>query len=261
MSNDNNLDPMMDVELNANGNNVTTRTQGVERKGMLPTRSRKIILVGAIFLVVVAVVAGTTLGVVRPGTSSQESAAAASDSGITSPTSASDSGITSPTNTPTLPPPTTSPTLSPSLAANAFTLPPDSGPYVCTGDDRLNHEEPLYSGQVLCSNNDKYVFGMHSDGRFIKWDVIDPSNKYDVFYTGQPGDWFILQVNGDIEIYNIQNELQWKREAKFDMTFATCLTKYACPYMHLHDDGVLVLNWRDSNGVWQVHQLKEAYDL
>lgn len=274
----NNSDPMQDVELNDSlspEDNATPRVEGNEGRRQVTRKRQTIVLVGITLLVVVGVAVGTTLGVTRPGgASSQESSATGASSPAlpTSMQTAPPSSATTPSPTPQTPVPTTvtptpvpttvtSSTTFPTLAVNATTLPPDSGPYVCTGDDRLNHEEPLYSGQVLCSNNDEYVFGMHSDGRFIQWNVVDSNDKFEVYYNGQPGDWFMLRLNGDIEIFNLQNELQWKREAKFDMTFATCLTEYACPYMHLHDDGVLVLNWRDSTGTWQVHQLRQAYDL
>ena len=228
------------------------------------------LLVGVVVMVVAVAVFGATLGVLRSGANEKESPATGAASNTNTDTT---QGANTPTNAPipgeiTEPTPSTASPISaatapptPALVNDPLTLPPGSDPFVCTGDDRLNHEEPLYSGQVLCSTNQKYVFGMHSDGRFIKRDVIDPNGKNDIFYTGQPGDWFILHSNGDIEIYNLQNELQWMREANFNMTFATCLTEYACPYMHLHDDGVLVLNWKNENGIWQVNTIKSAYNL
>lgn len=242
--------------LSANGSDEEPATIILHRR-VTP----RVVLVGVILLSLIAV--GVTLGIVLPGT--KESANAVRTGGDASAPTLIATTTTRTGMTPTIVPATTQTTTSATTqmtpVVNASTLPPGSGPYVCTGDDRHNHEEPLYSGQVLCSRNQQYVFGMHSDGRFIKWDVIDSNGKHDVFYTGNPGDWYILRVDGTIEIYNLRNELQWKRDAKFDMNFAKCLTEYACPYMHLHNDGVLVLNHRDASGTWKVRRLKEAYDL
>lgn len=219
-------------------------------------RNKRMFLVG-IALIFCLLVLGIVLDSTIPKDSSlPDMSTSDGNDTITAPPASTSIPTIEPTQTTTVPS-----TLPSAPTVNATTLVPGSGPYVCTGDDRLNHEEPLYSGQVLCSSNDKYVFGMHADGRFIKWDVVDDHGKFDVFYQGNPGDWLLLRVNGDLEIYNLENQMRWKRQAKFEMTNASCLAEYDCPYMHLHNDGVLVLNWRDSNGAWQMERIKKAYDL
>ena len=47
-----------------------------------------------------------------------------------------------------------------------------------------------------------------------------------------------------------------------DIAYHQCLEQYACPYLHLHGDGVIVLNWIDANtGQWETKNINNLYDF
>jgi hypothetical protein len=138
--------------------------------------------------------------------------------------------------------------------------------YNCLGD-RYAHESTLRSGQFLCSNNKHFVFGMTAEGSLIKRSVT-PDAKYkknDIFYDkGGGGDYFVLHRDGQLAVYDTNDNIQWKRESRATIHWTKeCLTKpkFDCPYLHLHDDGVLVLNWIGSDGRWIAKGIKDAYDF
>jgi hypothetical protein len=136
--------------------------------------------------------------------------------------------------------------------------------YNCQGD-RFAQETPLRSGQFLCSNNKQFVFGMTAEGSLIKRSV-PPDAKYKkngIFYDkGSSGDYFVLHRDGEVAVYDKDDKIQWKHESRATISWtAKCLKKpeYDCPYLHLHDDGVLVVNWID--GGWNAKGIKEVYDF
>jgi predicted heme/steroid binding protein len=134
--------------------------------------------------------------------------------------------------------------------------------YNCQGE-RYANETPLRTGQFLCSNNKQFVFGMTEEGSLIKRSTTSDAThkKNDKFYEGRSGDYFVLHRDGKIAVYDINDKLQWQRESHATIHWTSkCLKEYDCPYLHLHDDGVLVLNWI-ANGRWNAKGIKEEYDF
>lgn len=135
--------------------------------------------------------------------------------------------------------------------------------YNCQGE-RFANETPLRTGQFLCSNNKQFVFGMTLEGSLIKRSTASDATykKDDTFYDkGGGGDYFVLHRDGKIAVYDMKDEVQWQRESRATIHWTSkCLKDYDCPYLHLHDDGVLVLNWI-ANGRWNAKGIKEVYDF
>lgn len=134
--------------------------------------------------------------------------------------------------------------------------------YNCQGE-RYANETPLRTGQFLCSNNKQFVFGMTAEGSLVKRSITSDatSKKNDKFYEGRDGDYFVLHRDGQIVVYDMNDKVQWQRESHATIHWSSrCLKEYDCPYLHLHDDGVLVLNWI-ANGKWNAKGIKEVYDF
>jgi hypothetical protein len=108
---------------------------------------------------------------------------------------------------------------------------------------------------------------MTAEGSLVKRSVMSDTKdkKNDTFYDkGSSGDYFVLHRDGQLAVYDKDDKIQWTHESRDTIHWtANCLTKpkYDCPYLHLHDDGVLVVNWIGSDGGWVAKGIKEAYDF
>ena len=167
----------------------------------------------------------------------------------------------SPTQTQTVahtPSPTPAPTQSPTTSPAA--LPAGSAQYICEGD-RYQNSVPLETNHFLCDSGNRYRFGMDDTGALIYTD--DVAGKTALIYQGAVGDYFELQQDARFTVNNSTN-VKWELQSSEDVSFsAACLPTnqrvYDCPYLHLHSDGVIVLNFI-ANG-WQVRDVLHIYDL
>ncbi|KAL3942713.1 MAG: hypothetical protein SGBAC_003158 [Bacillariaceae sp.] len=124
--------------------------------------------------------------------------------------------------------------------------------------DRLANEVPLYAGEALC--NRQYRFGMSVDGDFLVHNC--ETNVKQVFYSFKndkkkakqvPKIYFKLKEDGKFRVVT-------KDDGKNEKTILfehlpkrkvsaqkQCLDKPAlpCPYLHLRETGLVVLNWID----------------
>ncbi|KAL3933867.1 MAG: hypothetical protein SGBAC_010214 [Bacillariaceae sp.] len=140
--------------------------------------------------------------------------------------------------------------------------------YTCR-TDRLPLESPLYPGQALC--NEAHRFGMTDDGDLFLQDCQLHTTA--TFWSAAQNDvpenqfpiHFELQRNGYIQVLSDPtNHVLFEAQPKTEITFhRLCLArpKLHCPYLHLHPDGVLVLNWIDdtNNGEWKVDNVLNVY--
>ncbi|CAJ1948445.1 unnamed protein product [Cylindrotheca closterium] len=122
--------------------------------------------------------------------------------------------------------------------------------------DRLANEINLYAGEALC--NHQYRFGMTQGGDFVAHDC--DSNVKQVFYKNNKGDkikkgekvYFKLKEDGTMRVVSKEADkektiLYEQKPKRKVYSQAQCLEKPAlpCPYLHLRETGLVVLNWID----------------
>jgi len=140
--------------------------------------------------------------------------------------------------------------------------------YTCR-TDRLPHESPLYPGQVLC--NQMHRFGMTDEGEFFLQDCQLDTRT--VFWSAQeaqltPDQYpihFEMQKNGYFQIISDPSgQVLLEQHPKRNVTFHhMCLhknPKLDCPYLHLRETGMVVLNWIDDDKhKWMDRDMKQQY--
>lgn len=140
--------------------------------------------------------------------------------------------------------------------------------YNCT-DDRMRHEVKLMAGVSICSKKNSYVYGF--DGkRDLDLRRIGNKGKAKTYYSrtttnganNHRAQYFMLSLNATMAVYDQNGEVLWHRPCKEAVRFTKrCLPQYDCPYLHLHSDGVIVLNWINAGGSWEIHNINKMYDF
>jgi len=196
-----------------------------------------------------------------------------------------------PTTSPTtLSPETVSPTsLSPTTAAPSTTTisnsvhPPPLSEPVCLPDrfdnvemDVLDPEiniKRLYPGQYICSqpySEQRYRFGMTLDGDLV-WEDTDIDQVITIYKNEVDSRdlYFELTTDATMVVKSFDDEnIIWSEPAVHlnnrPMTHhPRCLSNHDCPYVHLHSDGVMVLNWigGDAQGGWVTRNFVRVYGI
>jgi len=104
-------------------------------------------------------------------------------------------------------------------------------------------------------------FGLSSEG-LLQWQDCF-SGETVVFSNATGTDLsFVLLEDASFNIF--QNEaVVWKSECKKEVTFfPRCLSSpvvLACPYLHLHSSGGVVLNFVDSQDNWRSRNIEQVY--
>lgn len=136
--------------------------------------------------------------------------------------------------------------------------------------DRLDNSVALYQDQWICSRKGGgYMFGLNNMGQLI----LKDSNSGDKIklYKGRYGEGhsWALSKDAEIIIYDKNEDEIWSIPSIADVHFyESCLTStdppYDCPYLHLHSDGVMVLNYIengfDDDNFWIESNIKGQYD-
>lgn len=133
--------------------------------------------------------------------------------------------------------------------------------YVCIGD-RVGNEERLGLGTMMCSHHGQYMFGMDESGSLVWRDCFQDEGK--VYYEGEGGNYFFMRENAAFVVSGNEGDVKWERECKFEVhPTPWCLGKpaYDCPYLHLHSEGKLVLNWIDDSGRWKSKDALKLYNF
>lgn len=114
-------------------------------------------------------------------------------------------------------------------------------------NERWNHRTPMYAGDFMCSYKNSYIWGMSKRGNLIWKDLSTGETK--VYYKNtrnRKGIYFWLSIDGKMKIKSRSGDTLWVRKLKrFNhrkIGYRTCLKDWPCPYLHLHGDGVNVLN-------------------
>lgn len=128
--------------------------------------------------------------------------------------------------------------------------------------DRISHLVPLYHGQAICNHN--YMMGLTLDG-ILQWQDCT-SNETHVFYhrnaTNSTISYFMMKPDASWNVFNHENQTLFTAECKHEVhVYPTCLSHPVmdCPYLHLHRDGAVVLNWIDDDGEWMDRNIHRVY--
>ena len=179
------------------------------------------------------------------------------------------------TTIPTQSPITKEPTLSPTTTPNDH--PPPLQEEVCLPDRFDNTDmdvldvnvniKRMYPGQLICSkpySEQRYRFGMTLEGNLI-WEDSD-SDQVIVLYENSDKRllYFELTIDATMLLKDQSNDEStvWEGPAlhlnnRPMSHHPRCLSNHDCPYLHLHSDGVMVLNW--ISGGWATRNFVRVY--
>jgi hypothetical protein len=134
---------------------------------------------------------------------------------------------------------------------------------------RWGHEKPLYKDQYICSHRKPYVFGLTAEGDLLWVNVRKAQIRRFFRMPDPPKDfndtnmtYFQISVEAHLQVFDGNENLLWEVKPKVDdITNTSCLEDYDCPYLHLHSDGVNVLNYRDPDDYyyWDEWDVRNAY--
>lgn len=162
-------------------------------------------------------------------------------------------------------------------------------------NENMKHNHRLYPGQYICSRDEdqRYHFGLSESGDLIWKD--SQRNHIHAYYenpyyrgnrenanlttvTSTTSDshelyefYLSLRVDGTLVMQRVhlhgngKTTVLWAAEPNYQMGLTEqCLPNHDCPYLHLHQDGVMVLSWVNGTNLqedWQEHSFKRVYDL
>lgn len=147
----------------------------------------------------------------------------------------------------------------------------------CVFSDRFDNEHNfqhnrLYPGQYICSDKTselhRYRFGLNQDGDLVLEDTLIPDDKNDydkVLYENPNKDavgdeyYISMQTDGKVVIHVSDHE-EWSVMPDRDMSLKEqCIEDHDCPYLHLNNGGVLVVNYIDDDDQWQAKNTLRVY--
>jgi hypothetical protein len=132
-------------------------------------------------------------------------------------------------------------------------------------NERWNHGTKMYKNTFLCSLKNSFVWGVAKNGDFLWKDLATGKTRmyYQNIYN-HTSNYFYLTQNGKFQVIGDRGEILWEKSpGSFkNIGYHICLTNFACPYLHLHPDGVIVLNWIDPTyGFWITKNINTLYGI
>lgn len=161
-------------------------------------------------------------------------------------------------------------------------------------NEHMTKNTRLFPGQFICSkqNNQRYRFGITQETQALVLLDTETNTTMKVYYdpsaaatsnnnatistaTSPRLYFFTLRIDGTFVLQYQENKSRnkkaitplvvWQKKPLYHgdvkMTLSEqCLPDHDCPYLHLHKDGVLVLNWIDSvDGNWLSKNVNKVY--
>ncbi len=132
-------------------------------------------------------------------------------------------------------------------------------------NERWNHRTPMYAGDFMCSYKNSYIWGMSEKGDLI-WKDLSTGEKYTYYKNkeNRKGIYFWLSIDGKMKIKSRSGDTLWVRKLKHynhrKIGYRKCLQDWPCPYLHLHGDGVNVLN-AFVRGEWDELNIDNHYNF
>lgn len=116
-------------------------------------------------------------------------------------------------------------------------------------DERWNHTTPMYKNTWVCSTTNSFVWGVSKMGNLVWKDLSTGEKKF--YYKNvdsHTNSYFYLTLDGKFQVISDSGEVLWEKNPGIygNIGYYTFLDVWACPYLHLHGDGVIVLNWIDA---------------
>ena len=140
--------------------------------------------------------------------------------------------------------------------------------------DRLQNNELMGRGTMLCSEGGRYSFGFARSSNSLVWrDCRDgsereyyrcPSSKDCAFVLSKDGVFTIRE--GDLSQTNM-GKVVYQKPSKIYVdageSSSNCLDtpRYDCPYIHLHSSGKLVLHYIDEKGAFKQKVTDKVYSF
>ena len=127
--------------------------------------------------------------------------------------------------------------------------------YNCV-NERWNHLTKMTKNTYLCSTENSYVIGVRNNSNFVWKDLSTGEKKrYYKNSSNQTDPYFWLTLDGKFQMIGDNGQVLWEKKpgnykniGYHNCTGSGC---FALPYIHLHPDGVCVLNWIDAtSGRW-----------
>jgi len=137
----------------------------------------------------------------------------------------------------------------------------------CVGE-RLVYNNHLKPHEFICSKLNSFVMGLNKN-RDLVW-VDLSTNDTKTYFTNKPqyykAEHFVLTLHGKFEIQDSLNQTIWKLQTIYGEKILpvsnNTVNGFDTPYLRLHDDGVVVLNWvNHTTNAWMEHNIDKLYDF
>ena len=201
------------------------------------------------------------------------------------PNATSASTTTNPTTSTAEPSPTFAPTTAstPIILQEEVCLPDRFDNAEMTVMDETINIKRLYRGQFICSKASdgtrRYRFGMTLDTGDVIWEDMqtgerqvlyqNTANSADNTTSADSSMYFSLRIDGTM-VLSWHDKNQPNPDPHWTAPPVTlqhpmshtklCLAQHDCPYLHLHSDGVMVLNYIAGDGAgWQARNFLRVY--
>ena len=141
--------------------------------------------------------------------------------------------------------------------------------YGCISD-RLQNNEMMGRGTLLCSEGGRYSFGFGLDGSLVWRDYCRDGSER-VYYRCQSSKdcAFVLTKNATFTVRETAvsgyiGKIVYEKSSKVEgISSNNCLVepRYDCPYIHLHSSGKLVLHYVDQKGEFKQKTTDKVYSF
>ena len=141
--------------------------------------------------------------------------------------------------------------------------------YGCISD-RLQNNEMMGRGTLLCSEGGRYSFGFGLDGSLLWRDYCRDGSER-VYYRCQSSKdcAFVLTKNATFTVREMAvsgyiGKNVYEKSSKVEgISSNNCLVepRYDCPYIHLHSSGKLVLHYVDQKGEFKQKTTDKVYSF
>jgi len=129
----------------------------------------------------------------------------------------------------------------------------------CIGD-RLENEKPLHPNEFICSEDFRFMFGLTADGALV-WKNVEKNQEF-IYHQGTVDDFYLLKADGTFTLYDENNNLLWNKMPYQPVQYTSkCLPSHNCPFLFLHNDGVLTIDYMDTNGMWLSYDTDIIYSM
>lgn len=137
----------------------------------------------------------------------------------------------------------------------------------CVGN-KLHCNKQLLHNQYICSNRNKYVFGLNAQGELL-WGNDDSNFNHKIYTTNSENNTahkFLLGQHGRFEILDEFNQTIWNIKSIYgnEITHmdSNPINNLSVPYLSMHNDGVVVLvYYNNTSDDLEEHNIQKIYPI